>query len=442
VLVVALLAGAGAIASRYRTGERSGSPLGRLSQARVVPPEPATAPLGSAAARRSDALSALLATRASAVLHRDRVRFLAGVDNALPAFRRSQERLFDALSGLRFSSWRYEIDAPAAGRRVPDPGRFRGAAEVYAPRGVVVLYQLAGYDTAPTSNQAALTFLRRGSSWRLAADSDFDRSANGTQREVWDYGPLITVSGSSALILGRPSARRLLVRLRAEAERDIPRVNAVWGLGWSRRVVIEVPGSQQELADILHRQFGSLSRIAAVATAELGGSGRDAAVGNRILVNPATASRLGALGQQVVITHEITHVATRAVTAAAAPTWLVEGFADFVAYRSAAVPVTVAARELRTAVRTGHVPSGLPTERDFNGTNPNLAQSYEEAWLAVRLIANRAGSAGLLRFYRAVAGASAADRAGALSAALAATLGDTSAGFTALWRRYLTTTLS
>ena len=433
-VVLAILAGAGLVAvTRSGRTPQATSSTPRPPLARAVPP----AAVESAADRRSDALNALLASRASAVLHRDRAGFLASVDPAAPAFRRSQQRLFDALGALRFSSWRYDIDASAPGRAVPNPARFRGATETYAPRTAAVRYQLASYDVAATSTRVGLTFVRRGARWLIAADSDFDRTTAGTQREVWDYGPLTAIRGPRTLVIGRPADRQLLYRLRAEAERGIPRVTAVWGRGWASRVVIAVPASQSELAAILRKPYGSLSRMAAVATAELGSLGHTAAVGNRILINPANVDRLGALGRQVVITHEITHVATRAATAAGTPTWLVEGFADYVAYRSARLPVAAAAPELRTAVRADRIPRELPADRDFAGSNPRLAQVYEEAWLAVRLIADRAGPGGLLRFYRA-----AASGPGGLAAALASELGLSPAGFTALWRRYLIAELS
>lgn len=440
IVLVALLAVAGTVAAMRDTDRTAASPAGRPTPASAVP-HPTPAPVRSVAEVRSEALTALLARRAQAVLQRDRARFLATVDPAGPAFYAAQRRLFDALSMVRFASWRYDIDASDAGRAVPHPSRFRGVTETYAPASVVVLYQLATYDTAPASTHAGLTFVRRGARWLLAADADFDRTAARTQREVWDYGPLTTVIGPRTMVIGPPASRRLMMRLRAEAERAIPRVSAIWGPQWSQRVAIVVPASQQQLAGILNRPSGSLSRIAAVATAELGADGANDAVGNRILVNPANVDRLGSLGRQVVLTHEITHVATRAATSAGAPTWLVEGIADYVAYRSTAIPVLQAARTLAAAVRAGRLPTALPADRAFSGTNPSLAQAYEEAWLAVRLIAQRAGQAAMLRFYRAVAGASAPRRAAAFGTALSAELGVTPAGFTALWRNYLRTSL-
>lgn len=435
-MVVALTAADLLVGFRMGRGQPADGPTARPPLARVVPLRPVESPVRSAAERRSDALTALLDARAGAILRRDRAGFLATVD---PAFRREQQRLFDALSVLRFASWRYDLDAPVTGRAVPNRGRFRGAVETYAPRTVVVLYRLSSFDGAPTSTRAGLTFVRRGAGWLLGADSDFDGTPAGTQREIWDYGPLTTVSGPHTLVIGRPSDRRMLNRLRAEAERDIPLVTSIWGPAWPRRVVILVPDSQRQLATIVGKPYGSLSNIAAVATAELGGSGPTSAVGNRILVNPATISRLGTLGWHVVLTHEITHVATRAVTASAAPTWLVEGFADYVAYRSTPVADSAAAPDLTAALLAGHTPSHLPPDEAFTGTNTILAQVYEQAWLAVRLIASRAGTAGLLRFYRAVA--SRADSTSALRAALAREVGVTPGGFVVLWRSYLRTAL-
>jgi hypothetical protein len=82
-------------------------------------------------------------------------------------------------------------------------------------------------------------------------------------------------------------------------------------------------------------------------------------------------------------------------------------------------------------VRAGHVPKTLPTDADFD-TDGVAAQAYESAWLACRLIAERAGPSALVRLYRAVG--TAADPAAALDKQLRATVGQSTLQFTAAWR--------
>jgi hypothetical protein len=199
-----------------------------------------------------------------------------------------------------------------------------------------------------------------------------------------------------------------------------------------------VPTSGQEMSDLLGSD-SDLSQIAAVATAELGGgSGEFDPSGDRILVNPDTFGRLGQLGRRVVLTHELTHVATRRATGPAVPAWLAEGLADYVAYRDIDLPLALSARELRADVRAGRLPAALPADGDFDGGNDALAQAYEQAWLAVRLLADVHGQDALLRFYRVVgARRGGAPPATAVEEALQAELGTTTAQLVEDWRASL-----
>ena len=147
-----------------------------------------------------------------------------------------------------------------------------------------------------------------------------------------------------------------------------------------------------------------------------------------MVINPGPFARLGALGRRVVLTHEVTHVATRPATGQTAPAWLVEGFADYVGYRGLQLPYAVTSEELQRAVRQRAIPARLPSDADFAGSNPTLAQVYEQAWLAVSLIARQYGQDGLVRFYRTVGGGR------SVEASLAGLFGTDTARFTAAWR--------
>jgi hypothetical protein len=155
-----------------------------------------------------------------------------------------------------------------------------------------------------------------------------------------------------------------------------------------------------------------------------------------VSINPDNWYKLGELGRQVVVTHELTHVASRSVTGYRMPTWLVEGLADYVGFRNTGIPTTVAGRELAADVQAGHVPTHLPTDRDFNGANARLSQAYEGAWLACRYIAERYGVPRLVAFYRAV-GTSKAAPAVAVASAAHRLLHLTPAQLTTRWRAYL-----
>ena len=410
--------------------------LAGLVSAVALQPEPAPA---AAAVRarppvpevsRADAVRELLDTRARAVATRDRTAWLGTVDPRAPVFAAVQGRLFDALRGVPVAGWTYELDATREQPPNPAVDSRRGTGW-WAPA-VTLRYRLAGYDATPTAEAQHLTFVPRNGRWYLAADDDF---ADRTTRGLWDSGPVVAVRGRSTLVLGHPVSRPVLRTIADAVDASVPRVTAVWGPRWVRRVVVLVPADGAELQRLLGGP-GDYSRIAALATAELAsGAGGSAPVGDRVVVNPVNFAKLGSLGRRVVLTHEVTHVATRAQTGPGTPTWLVEGFADYVGYLGVTVPYRVSAQELRTAVRRGRVPTRLPADLDFDGGNADLAQVYEQAWLAANLLAERHGRAGLVRFYRAVAGGQPVD------ATLRELFGTDLRRFTADWRRDLTVRL-
>ena len=84
------------------------------------------------------------------------------------------------------------------------------------------------------------------------------------------------------------------------------------------------------------------------------------------------------------------------------PTWLLEGFADFVALDHAGVPVDLAAGQILPRIRKNGLPDGLPTSQDLDPTANGLGATYEEAWLACRFLAQEYGERALVRFYRTV----------------------------------------
>ena len=55
-------------------------------------------------------------------------------------------------------------------------------------------------------------------------------------------------------------------------------------------------------------------------------------------MNPPVFEPLGPQGAQIVMSHEAAHVATDAA-ASSMPTWLLEGFADYVALAHVDLPV-------------------------------------------------------------------------------------------------------
>lgn len=437
VLAVSLVADVGVAGLRLvdhsRAGLRPQAPAAGAPelQGRVQP----------GAAAPVEAVTALLARRAAAVRQRDVAAFVATVDPLAPkAFRVAQRSVAQALRVLPLAAWEYEVDA----QRTHELGATRAAhyrgARTWSPE-VLLRYRLAGFDLETTTDEIYPTFVERSGRWYLGADSDVADQGLRTQRGPWDFGSLRVVRSASALVIFHPGAERLARQVAAEVARDIPRIDAVWKEPWAHRAVVVIPKTQAELEDLVAEE--DLDQIAAVATAESSRNAdgsTDGPVGDRVLVNPVNFSKLGPLGRRVVLTHELTHVATRAYTTQGLPSWLVEGFADYVGYLGSGVPVKVAASELADELAAGKTPRELPGDDDFDARSPRLAQAYEQSWLAARLIADRVGPTGLAALYVAVGeqvGKSTSDSDLVVSAALKATLRLDLAGFTSTWRRYV-----
>jgi hypothetical protein len=432
LLAVAVVDGA-AVLGRHSSSRPKPAPTASARHERTTAADQRAAAAAGRAARVA-AIREVLARRASAVTAHDAAGWRSTLDPEHPAFVRRQMQVFRNLRRVPFASWDYDFDAS----RSLNPNRrtARYGVQTYAPADLTLEYRLRGFDRRATSLSQYPTFVLRSTGWYLTSFDDFRSRGDRSSTDLWDYGPVVVVRTPTVLVLGHPSARPLMDGIATEVAADIPRVSAVWGHHWTERAVVLVPSTQRELGRVVD-DYGDLDNIAAVATAEVQiGSGRPDPVGNRIGINPANWPKLSLLGRRIVLTHELTHVATRAVTSAATPMWLAEGFADYIGYLGSGVPSTFVAQDLAAAVRKGTAPRHLPMPNSFDGANSRLSLAYEGAWMACRLIAQQWGQSALVRLYAAVAH-SHLDPATALDLTLRRVLHVSKKQFTARWRGYV-----
>jgi hypothetical protein len=351
----------------------------------------------------------LLDRRAAAVLDRDTAA-VAGTGAA---------GWFEDVSAVPLASWSYKVT-----------GVHRAGATATAD--AELRYQIQGYDQAPVTVARVLDLSRDASGrWYVVSE----KPAHKSSQQLWDQGEVTVVRGKHSIVLGVGQSGERLHVFADLADRAVPAVSDAWGTAWSRHVVVLVPKSLEGMAGLLGSPASSYRGIAAVTTGETGAPAR--APADRIIVNPDAYGLLGTLGRQVVLTHETTHVATRADTTAATPLWLSEGYADWVGYRGTGRTPAEVAPELGEAVSAGRVPTALPSDADFgfDGSASGLAVSYESGWMACRMIADRWGEAKLGAFYRAVG--THTKRPGAVEEAVAKVLDTDLKAFTAAWQEYL-----
>lgn len=428
VVVLTAVVGAALVGGWLPQGDQASAP------APVAPtgPPPPRQPTVDPVAEREAALVALLERRSAALLARDAAAWSADVDAASVDFAARQAAVLANLGAVPVASWTYEY----AGAGMPPPAERRVVLgpESWVAR-VVLVYRLAEADSADVRREQHLTVVRRDGRWLLADDTD-----GPTATDVWDLGPVTVERGARSLVLGT-AAPEDLAQYAGQVDAAAARVDAVWGSGWPRVVVVVVPRDQAEMARLLQRaDEAGLEQIAAVTTGEVGlGVGESA---DRVIINPAGFGLLDDVGREVVLTHEITHVATRATGTRDVPIWLSEGFADYVAYLGTDLPRESVAADVLDRVSAGAGPTALPDVAAFDPVNGDIAPAYSGSWLAVDLIARTYGQPAVLAFYAAVArGAGTPDPAGEartpVERAFADVLGTDQATFEQEWQGYL-----
>lgn len=370
----------------------------------------------SRAARASTALAAL----ERAVAREDRAAFGRVFDDAGSASRQAS-RLFATLSRLplRSFSLRY-ISEHLADLSVAERRRIGENAWLAE---VDVRWALRGYDRREVQAEVDVIFADDGDRARIVRIGPED----GGRAPEWLLGPVRVSEHGDVLLLASPSQPRLgrdIERQISGLDDDVRRVLQ----SWRGPLVVVVPGSAAQMERFLGARPGQYNAIAAVTT--VAGTDSDRASPVRIVVNPPVFAGLGPKAGRVVLAHEATHVATGATTGSDLPLWLVEGFADYVALVAEPVPVEVAAAQAIDRVRRNGPPDRLPGRREFATSAHGLGASYEAAWLACRLIAERHGERGLVRFYRS------AETLG-VAAAFRSVLDTGPRAFTREWRSYL-----
>lgn len=382
-------------------------------------------------AARMSALDGLLVERAEALLSRDRERWLGTVDAASTAFATRQAAVFDNLEQVPFNNIRFEF--AGNGPSLDEDRSEQVGPEAWVAR-VVTTYRLAGGDDGDVRRERYLTLVKRDGRWLVADDTDGGASAN-----IWDLGPVNVVRGERTLVLGT-ARTSMLEQIAALGDEAAAGVDEVWGTHWPRKVVVLVPRDQTEMATLLMRTDETgLDQIAAVTTGEVGGDQSSSA--DRVIVNPSGFGRLEALGRDVVLTHEFTHVATRATGSAEVPIWLSEGFADYVAYQGTELSRRQVAGDVLDLVAQGEGPTRLATDADFDPATGDIAPAYSSSWLAAEMIARQWSEEDLVELYRAVDGigvAGASDPAPVpLGEAMSGVLGISLTEFEQRWLAYL-----
>ena len=338
---------------------------------------------------------------------------------ATPEARELLGQVDDNAAALRISdvSMRYvDEGAPLTAEELAELGE---DAEGAWRATVELEYRYGGFDKTPARMETSVVLAPTSDGARIVSFGDA-----GSRTPLWLADRLSVVRTGDTLVAAAGDSAGRYARLLPPAVRQVRRVLP----DWRGPLIVEVPRSASQLDAALKAEPGQYDNIAAVTTTVDGSLASDAPV--RVFVNPTVFGKLKERGAQVVMSHEATHVATGA-TFTTMPTWLQEGFADFVALDDAGVPVDLAARQILDRIRKEGLPRTLPTSEDLDPTANGLGATYEEAWLACRFMAQKYGADRLVRFYRSVAAGASTQEA------FRSELGTTQRMFVAQWRRDL-----
>ncbi|MFD0583565.1 hypothetical protein [Dactylosporangium darangshiense] len=344
------------------------------------------------------AIDEVLARHADAVKRKSVDAWMADVDQVDPGFVKRQRQEFENLTKVPFAELQFErtnISAPKMAAFLPSQlfDRYHAAVRVIA---VTVRHRVEGVDTKVVATPWLAVFGYVGGRWVIAGDGAGKDMPTGAEGQPWDADGAITVVRDDRVVavLSAEDADggQKLLQL---AEAGLRQVAEVRPTGWDGKVLLTAVNDKQIFDTYFAESPDRVAEVAAIAVPYYGAvaewSARPSYATTRVVFNPTELSAPTAELQHD-LTHEFTHAAMGPVTGPYTPRWVVEGFAEYVAYKDGKYN----AAGIRAAL------GGMTI-----GTFPDDKQFYEEprnyisGWLACRMIAETYGQDKLIAFYEA-----------------------------------------
>jgi hypothetical protein len=268
---------------------------------------------------------------------------------------------------------------------------------------VLVLEEHAfeGHDAdGPRRDQLVLTMVPDGERWLVADDQGGGSLGLIRGVQLWDLGPVVATSRGPLLALHRPEAGGI-EQLLDEAITALDLARDRWPLAWSERVPLLVPADADELRALLNVTFDVDEFVAFATAAPVVGPDEHRLTGSRIVLNPERFDGRDPRTRELVLVHELLHIASRPYATTATPLWLEEGVAQVLGEQRSATGtrlLTLAGREGRR----------LPLDAEFiTGGRDGIHLAYQRAWSFTDHLVDRFGAERFARFYEAAGTASA-----------------------------------
>ena len=256
---------------------------------------------------------------------------------------------------------------------------------------VLVHYELS-VDHAMAARTVDATFVLSRQGWQL---NRLGRDGS----DLWEHESVDAARSGRSLVIGATVYSSRLPSLAAQVEQARADVAGFWSAKWPANVVVLLPSKPSLMNPLVGSD--SASQLPAAATFD---RGKKRPV-IRITLNPDVFFGLPYIAQQIVLRHEITHVAQDALGSRYAPTWLTEGLAEYVGYRGTGIATSIVAGDALSAAAANGPPASFPRESTFNFDRAEADRrlGYEEGWALCRMVADRYGESQLVPLYRAAA---------------------------------------
>ncbi|MEE3852418.1 hypothetical protein VZC37_18910 [Gordonia sp. LSe1-13] len=350
-------------------------------------------------------------------------------------------------TALRLKEFRYEV-VPSTEAEVLVPAGLQqrldaqGSSDSWvAP--VDLRYALGGaatpgLDEPDVTLNMQLVMARYGDDWKVVGDAT---AIGGTAApaQLWDLPGLaatdVATDGGTSVIASYPGTAETVDRVRGLLPGAVVAVDEFWGEDWPRRAAVVATDRPAEFRALARSAGTDVTGAAAATVHSRVDTDDDVAVGQRVILTPG-ADQLSDAALGVVLRHELTHVATRVVTAAGAPLWITEGVSEYVGRKGTYGRFDDAAPDLAAQIRAGDLPADLPADRDFAVDSEEAVVAYQSAWSVAAFVADRFGEDELRTLYTGVAADADPRRS---DQAISDALGVSRTDFVADWQRWLST---
>jgi hypothetical protein len=319
----------------------------------------------------------MLEARAGALVRGSLAQFLAFTDPANAKLVQRDKQLFANFRKLGVRLVDYQLSPDFTPERRPKLGPTARAFRL------ATFVQIGGIDPAARYSEVGYTFAKRGGHWLLVDDDDTAAANHDGTLEPWELGPIEVARGRGVLVVTSPGEGWNGRRLVREAEAAMPSVQTATKRAQAGVLVVAMADRRSfPQTSIGGEPAGAVAMRNYVATdANLVGF---KTIGSRVVINPSERKTT----DREVLAHEFTHAAVSPL-GENAPTWLVEGYAEYVerhlAERRGQEWVAAARRKLRrTALKSLAAP---PNNNVFYDREDN----YGVSWLIVEYLVNKYG---------------------------------------------------